>query len=85
VGTGLSFADYIWLRQKPWKVWDPKYPPEFLQTAKKSYEDKGDLYLEPEEYGPHFTCWHKLTMIFSSFILKVKAAEITTSGIMQCF
>lgn len=63
VGTGLSFADYIWLRQKPWKVWDPKYPPEFLQTAKKSYEDKGDLYLEPED----------------SFILKVKAAEITTS------
>ncbi|KAG1849416.1 ATP dependent DNA ligase domain-containing protein [Suillus subalutaceus] len=63
VGTGLSFADYIWLRQKPWKVWDPKHPPEFLQTAKKTYEDKGDLYLEPED----------------SFILKVKAAEITTS------
>ncbi|KAG2150301.1 ATP dependent DNA ligase domain-containing protein [Suillus bovinus] len=63
VGTGLSFADYVWLRQKPWKVWDPKHPPEFLQTAKKTYEDKGDLYLEPED----------------SFILKVKAAEITTS------
>lgn len=63
VGTGLSFADYIWLRQKPWKVWDSKHPPEFLQTAKKTYEDKGDLYLEPED----------------SFILKVKAAEITTS------
>ncbi|KAG1735545.1 ATP dependent DNA ligase domain-containing protein [Suillus lakei] len=63
VGTGLSFADYIWLRQKPWKVWDPKHPPEFLQTAKKTHEDKGDLYLEPED----------------SFILKVKAAEITTS------
>lgn len=63
VGTGLSFADYVWLRQKPWKVWDQKNPPEFLQTAKRTYEDKGDLYLEPED----------------SFILKVKAAEITTS------
>ncbi|KAG1728061.1 ATP dependent DNA ligase domain-containing protein [Suillus paluster] len=63
VGTGLSFADYVWLRQKPWKVWDPKHPPEFLETAKRTYEDKGDLYLEPED----------------SFILKVKAAEITTS------
>ncbi|KAJ8590777.1 DNA ligase 4 [Rhizopogon salebrosus TDB-379] len=63
VGTGLSFADYVWLRQKPWKVWDPKSPPDFLQTAKRTHEDKGDLYLEPED----------------SFILKIKAAEITSS------
>ncbi|OAX43215.1 DNA ligase 4 [Rhizopogon vinicolor AM-OR11-026] len=63
VGTGLSFADYVWLRQKPWKVWDPKNPPDFLQTAKRTHEDKGDLYLEPED----------------SFILKIKAAEITAS------
>nr|Q7Z7W5.1 RecName: Full=DNA ligase 4; AltName: Full=DNA ligase IV; AltName: Full=Polydeoxyribonucleotide synthase [ATP] 4 [Coprinopsis cinerea]BAC76766.1 DNA ligase IV [Coprinopsis cinerea]BAD93669.1 DNA ligase IV [Coprinopsis cinerea] len=63
IGTGLSFADYVWVRSKPWKVWDPKNPPEFLQTAKKGQEDKGDVYLEPED----------------SFILKVKAAEITPS------
>ncbi|KAJ6518705.1 DNA ligase IV [Mycena sanguinolenta] len=63
IGSGLSFADYIWIRAKPWKTWDPKHPPEFLQTAKKSHEDKGDVYLLPED----------------SFILKVKAAEIVTS------
>ncbi|KAJ7760471.1 DNA ligase IV [Mycena metata] len=63
IGSGLSFADYVWVRNKPWKTWDPKNPPEFLQTAKKSHEDKGDVYLLPED----------------SFILKVKAAEIVTS------
>ncbi|KAF9005938.1 DNA ligase 4 [Cyathus striatus] len=63
IGSGLSFADYVWIRSKPWKVWDPKHPPEFLQTAKRSHDDKGDVYLEPED----------------SFILKVKAAEVTPS------
>ncbi|KAI9457174.1 ATP dependent DNA ligase domain-containing protein [Boletus coccyginus] len=61
IGTGLSFVDYAWIRQKPWKEWDPKNPPEFLQTAKRSHEDKGDVYIEPAD----------------SFILRVKAAEIT--------
>ncbi|EED80930.1 predicted protein [Postia placenta Mad-698-R] len=49
IGTGLSYADYIWVRQKPWKTWDPKNPPSFLQVAKKGSEDKGDVYLEPQE------------------------------------
>ncbi|KAJ7876841.1 DNA ligase IV [Mycena leptocephala] len=44
IGSGLSFADYVWVRDKPWKTWDPKHPPEFLQTAKKSHEDKGDAH-----------------------------------------
>ncbi|TCD60360.1 DNA ligase (ATP) [Steccherinum ochraceum] len=63
VGSGFSFADYVWIRQKPWKVWDKKNPPEFLQVSKKSQDDKGDVYLDPED----------------SFILKVKAAEITST------
>ncbi|TEB36658.1 DNA ligase 4 [Coprinellus micaceus] len=63
VGSGLSFADFVWVRSKPWKEWNPKNPPSFLLTAKKGSDDKGDVYLEPED----------------SFILKVKAAEITTS------
>ncbi|EGN95003.1 hypothetical protein SERLA73DRAFT_170894 [Serpula lacrymans var. lacrymans S7.3] len=63
IGSGLTFADYIWVRQKPWKLWDPNSPPTFLQTAKRSQDDKGDVYLEPED----------------SFMLKVKAAEITIS------
>lgn len=50
IGSGLSFADYVWLRAKPWKTWDPKEPPSFLLTASKSHDDKGDVYLEPEEY-----------------------------------
>ena len=49
VGSGLSFADYVWVREKPWKVWDPRNPPAFLECAKRSHEDKGDIYLEPEE------------------------------------
>ncbi|KZT65040.1 DNA ligase 4 [Daedalea quercina L-15889] len=65
IGTGLSYADYIWVRQKPWKEWDPKNPPSFLQTARKGMEDKGDIYLEPED----------------SFIIKAKAAEITSSDL----
>ncbi|CAA7265112.1 unnamed protein product [Cyclocybe aegerita] len=63
IGTGLSFADYVWIRAKPWKPWDPKHPPEFLQTAKRGQDDKGDIYLNPED----------------SFIIKIKAAEITPS------
>ncbi|KAF9266852.1 DNA ligase 4 [Marasmius fiardii PR-910] len=64
IGSGLSYTDYAWVRDKPWKAWDRKNPPEFLQTSKKSSgEDKGDVYLEPNE----------------SFILKVKAAEIVPS------
>ncbi|KAF5316619.1 hypothetical protein D9619_006679 [Psilocybe cf. subviscida] len=63
IGTGLSFADYVWIREKPWKTWDPKRPPKFLEVAKKGQDDKGDVYLEPED----------------SFILKIKAAEITPS------
>ena len=49
IGSGLSFADYVWIRAKPWKPWDKKFPPSFLQTAVKSHDDKGDIYLEPEE------------------------------------
>ncbi|KAI0821590.1 DNA ligase 4 [Irpex lacteus] len=63
IGTGFSFADYIWIRQKPWKTRDPKNPPSFLLTSRKGQDDKGDVYLEPED----------------SFIVKVKAAEITAS------
>ncbi|KAI0793877.1 DNA ligase 4 [Fomes fomentarius] len=64
IGTGLSYADYIWIRQKPWKPWGAKAP-EFLQCSRKGGEDKGDVYLEPED----------------SFIIKIKAAEIVTSDL----
>ncbi|KIK60460.1 hypothetical protein GYMLUDRAFT_73906 [Collybiopsis luxurians FD-317 M1] len=64
IGSGLSFADYAWIRAKNWKVRDPKNTPTWLQMSKNAgKEDKGDLYLEPED----------------SFILKVKAAEIVSS------
>ncbi|KAK0202966.1 DNA ligase 4 [Desarmillaria ectypa] len=63
IGSGLTYAEYVWVRGLPWKPWNPKEPPEFYQTSKKATEDKGDVYLEPED----------------SFILKVKAAEITPS------
>ena len=81
IGSGLSFADFVWVRDKPWKVWDPKHPPEFLLTAKRSHEDKGDLYLEPQELV--LFLWRDglcTNTSISSFILKVKAAEIVPSG-----
>ncbi|KAI0343258.1 DNA ligase 4 [Trametopsis cervina] len=65
IGTGFTFADYIWIRQKPWKTWDPKKPPPFYLTSRRGQDDKGDVYLEPEH----------------SFIIKVKAAEITASDL----
>jgi hypothetical protein len=52
IGSGLSYADYVWVRSLPWKEWSTKNPPEFLCTATGSRDDKGDLYLEPEEFGP---------------------------------
>lgn len=51
VGAGFSYTDYLWIRDKPWKEYDPNNPPAFLQVAKsKSLEDKPELYLEPEQY-----------------------------------
>ena len=52
IGSGLSYADYVWVRSLPWKEWSPKNPPKFLRTASGSRDDKGDVYLEPEEFGP---------------------------------
>jgi hypothetical protein len=52
IGSGLSYADYVWIRALPWKEWTTRNPPKFLGTASGSRDDKGDLYLEPEEFGP---------------------------------
>lgn len=54
IGSGLTFADYVWIRQKPWKERDPKQPPSWLLTAKRGTDDKGDVYLEPKECVPQF-------------------------------
>jgi DNA ligase-4 len=79
----LSFADYVWLRDKPWKEWDPKAPPSFFQTAMRTHEDKGDVYLEPQECEALSLAFSFLTFECSSFILKVKAAEIVSSGVFS--
>ncbi|KAL5513056.1 LIG4 [Sanghuangporus vaninii] len=63
IGTGLTFADYLWIRQKNWKHLDRNNMPSWYQASKKGSDDKGDIYLEPED----------------SFILKIKAAGITPS------
>ncbi|KAM5533834.1 hypothetical protein V8D89_012497 [Ganoderma adspersum] len=64
IGSGLSYADYIWVRQKHWKPWGANGP-EWLQVSRKGHEDKGDVYLEPED----------------SFIIKIKAAEVVSSDL----
>ncbi|KLO08051.1 DNA ligase 4 [Schizopora paradoxa] len=63
IGSGLTYTDYVWVRSKPWKPFDKNKIPSWYQNARRSTDDKGDVYLEPED----------------SFILKVKAAEITPS------
>ncbi|KAF9785002.1 DNA ligase 4 [Thelephora terrestris] len=63
IGSGLSYADLVWIRSKPWKEFDINDPPSFLQTVIKTSDDKPDVYLEPKD----------------SFLLRVKAAEITPS------
>ena len=50
IGTGLSYADYVWIRQRNWKPFDKKNIPSWYQASKKGTDDKGDIYLEPEEY-----------------------------------
>lgn len=51
VGTGLSLADYIWIRERPWKKRSATQKSAAVQTSPERVgtEDKGDLYLEPEE------------------------------------
>ncbi|KAH9000515.1 ATP dependent DNA ligase domain-containing protein [Lactarius akahatsu] len=53
IGTGFSYAEYVWIRSRPWKEWTTKNPPTFLDTATGSRDDKGDVYIEPEEYDIH--------------------------------
>ena len=55
--AGLTFADLAWIRRRPWKIWDKKNPPLFLQTA-KGVKDKGDMYLEPEGSVVYLTVVH---------------------------
>lgn len=51
IGTGLTYGDYVWIRQKNWKPLDKSNLPPWYQSAKRiSSEDKGDVYLEPEEF-----------------------------------
>jgi DNA ligase-4 len=57
IGSGLSFADFVWIRSKPWKEFDPRDPPAFLQTVIKTNNDKPDVYLEPKEYSPFPPSW----------------------------
>jgi hypothetical protein len=86
IGSGLSYSDFVWIRDKPWKAWNAQQQPSFLLTANRSHEDKGDMFLEPEEYGQYLAVtWVILMDIFSSFVLKIKAAEIVPSGLSHCF
>jgi hypothetical protein len=56
IGSGLTYADYVKIRGYPWKTRDKMNPPPFLQTVteREGIEDKGDIYLEPEEYVAGF-------------------------------
>ena len=49
IGSGLSYADLVWIRSKPWKEFDINNPPSFLQTVIKTNDDRPDVYLEPKE------------------------------------
>ncbi|KAJ1304100.1 hypothetical protein OPQ81_008505 [Rhizoctonia solani] len=64
VGTGLSIEDYDWVNKKKWIRLDKKAPPPHIKVSPSGKcEDKGDVYLDPEDW----------------FIMSVKAASITTT------
>lgn len=51
IGTGLTIEDYDWVNKKRWKRMDRKAPPPHMKTSSSNKkEDKGDVYLDPEEY-----------------------------------
>ena len=82
IGSGLSFTDYVWIRDKPWQPYDKSEGPDFYQTTAKGPEDKGDVYLNPSECVPILTSpSHLLMSTLSSFIVKV---IVNRSRLLQC-
>ncbi|KAG9081227.1 DNA ligase (ATP), partial [Ceratobasidium sp. 370] len=64
IGTGLTIDDYDWINKKKWIRMDKKaLPPHIKASASNKREDKGDVYLDPEDW----------------FIISVKAASISVS------
>ncbi|CUA67897.1 DNA ligase 4 [Rhizoctonia solani] len=64
IGTGLSIEDYDWVNKKKWIRMDKKAPPPHMKVSSSGKsEDKGDVYLDPEDW----------------FIISVKAASITVT------
>ncbi|KAF8740315.1 DNA ligase, partial [Rhizoctonia solani] len=50
VGTGLTVEDYDWVNKKKWIRMDKKSPPPHMKVSPSvSSDDKGDVYLDPEE------------------------------------
>jgi hypothetical protein len=50
IGTGLTIEDYDWVNKKKWIRMDKKAPPPHMKVSPSSKsEDKGDVYLDPEE------------------------------------
>ena len=49
IGSGLSLEDYEWVNMKPWKPLNKYKPPYWLRVSETGSEDKGDVYLDPEE------------------------------------
>lgn len=49
IGTGLTLEDYDWINEKPWKPLDVNNIPDWLEVAPEGTDDKGHVYLEPEE------------------------------------
>ncbi|KAG8695218.1 DNA ligase (ATP) [Ceratobasidium sp. 395] len=51
IGTGLTIDDYDWINKKKWIRMDKKAPPAHMKvSASNKREDKGDVYLSPEDW-----------------------------------
>lgn len=50
IGSGLNLGNYEWINAKPWKPVDKANLPPWLIASAAGSEDKGDVYLEPEEW-----------------------------------
>lgn len=81
VGTGYSDAELQNLQkmmEKHWRVFKPTSPPQCIQLI--GTKDKPDVWIEPRQYlSFSFLYFSPLTIIFSSKILQIKAAQILTS------
>ncbi|KAG8934827.1 DNA ligase (ATP) [Tulasnella sp. 418] len=69
VGSGLTFADYEWIKSRNWKPYEKSRTPDWMRlSTASSIDDTGHVYIEPED----------------SFVVSVKGASINSTEGYAC-